>query len=326
MAVELSIIIVNWNGGDLLRDCLRSLARHPPLVTHDIIVVDNASSDDSVAWLRSEVSTLLPGIAVHIFENAENAGFGKANNQAINFSQAPMLFLLNPDTEVTKGAIDTLIACLNASERVGACGPRLINTDGSVQPSAWRNPPAAWETVLSQMKLYVLLPRRIRGELLLGGHWDHNRERPVPMLSGAAIMVRRAVVEAVGGFDERFHMYGEDNEWCLRMARGGWRLMFQPAAVILHHGGQSSLQRWSSLEKMGVQLAASYFFQQHSLPRRRLIANQLASYIAASGQDLWRRLRGVHSPEVKLAREIHREHLKRALAGATSKEIPKSSS
>lgn len=319
MAAELSIIIVNWNGGELLRSCLRSIARHPPSVAYDIVVVDNASSDDSVAWLRSaEVSNILPGISVPVIENAENAGFGKANNQAIDFSQASMLFLLNPDTEVTKGAIDTLIACLNSSERVGACGPRLLNADGSVQPSVWRNPPAAWETVLSQMKFYLLLPRRIRGELLLGGHWDHNRERAVPMLSGAAIMVRRAVVEAVGGFDERFHMYGEDNEWCLRMARGGWRIMFQPAAVILHHGGQSSLQRWSNLEKMSIQLEASYFFQQHSLPRRRLIANQFASYVAASGQHLWRRLRGVHSSEVKLARKIHREHLKRALSGSHS--------
>jgi GT2 family glycosyltransferase len=172
----------------------------------------------------------------------------------------------------------------------------------------------AWEILLSQLKLYLLLPRRFRGELLLGGHWDHNRERPVPMLSGAAILVRRAVIDDVGGFDERFHMYGEDNEWCLRIVRAGWQLIFQPNAVILHHGARSSLQRWSNLEKLRIQLEANYFFQQHSLPRSRLITNQLASYVTASGQHLWRRLRGVQAPDVKLAREIHWEHLKRCLS------------
>jgi len=158
-----------------------------------------------------------------------------------------------------------------------------------------------------------LLPRRFRGELLLGGHWDHARERAVPMLSGAAMLVRRKVIEEVGGFDERFHMYGEDNEWCLRIARAGWLLVFQPAAVILHHGAKSSLQRWNNLEKLRVQLEANYFFQQQSLPRFSLITNQLASYVTALGQHLTRRLRGVTAPDVALATKIHRANLSRAL-------------
>ena len=103
------------------------------------------------------------------------------------------------------------------------------------------------------------------------------------------------------------------------IVRARWLLIFQPAAVVLHHGAQSSLQRWSSLEKLRVQLEASYFFQQQSLPRRRLITNQLTSYVTASGQSLWRRLRGVRAPEVNLANEIHWEHLKRALG---KKESP----
>ena len=133
------------------------------------------------------------------------------------------------------------------------------------------------------------------------------------MLSGAAMLVRRKVIEEVGGFDEQFHMYGEDNEWCLRIVRGSWQLVFQPAAVILHHGAKSSLQRWSNLEKLRVQLEAAYFFQDHALPRRRLVSNQLANYLTASGQHFWRRLRGIDAPDVRLAREIHWEHLKQAL-------------
>ncbi len=319
--VELSIIIVNWNGGELLRRSVESVAACPPSVEYEVVVVDNASADHSVAMLRA--SELALGLTdrsrLRIVENQKNRGFGQANNQAFALTDTPLILLLNPDTEVTPGSIDRLIATVQSHPRIAAAGPRLLNADGSLQISVWRNPPAAWEILLSQLKLYLLLPRRFRGELLLGGHWDHSRERPVPMLSGAAILVRRKVIELVGGFDERFHIYGEDNDWCLRIVRAGWQLIFQPGAVILHHGAQSSLQRWNNLEKLRIQLEASYFFQQHSLPRRRLITNHLASFATASGQHLWRRMRGVDAPDVKLAREIHWEHLKRALSAPTIK-------
>jgi GT2 family glycosyltransferase len=322
MSVEsrVAIIIVNWNGGELLRRTVESVIVNPPSIEYEVVVVDNASTDDSVAMLRTSklARELSDRGRLRIIENSENRGFGPANNQAFRLTDAPLLLLLNPDTELTAGSVDRLLATVQSNSRIAAAGPRLLNVDGSLQISVWRNPPAAWEILLSQLKLYLLLPRRFRGELLLGGHWDHNRERHVPMLSGAAILVRRTVIEEVGGFDERFHMYGEDNEWCLRILRAGWQLVFQPEAVILHHGAQSSLQRWTNLEKLRVQLEASYLFQQHSLPRRRLIANQLASYVTASGQHLWRRLRGVQAPDVKLAREIHWEHLQRSLRNKNS--------
>ena len=320
LKVELAIIIVNWNGGELLRSTVEGVIVSPPSIEYEVVVVDNASTDDSVAMLRTSnlARELTDRGRLRIIENSENRGFGPANNQAFSLTDAPLLFLLNPDTEVTAGSVDRLLATIQSNSRIAAVGPRLLNVDGSLQISVWRNPPAAWEILLSQLKLYLLLPRRFRGELLLGGHWDHNRERRVPMLSGAAILVRRTVIEEVGGFDERFHMYGEDNEWCLRILRAGWHMVFQPDAVILHHGAQSSLQRWTSLEKLSVQLEASYLFQQHSLPRHRLITNQLASYVTASGQHLWRRLRGVQAPDVKLAREIHWEHLQRSLRNKNS--------
>ncbi len=320
LKVELAIIIVNWNGGELLRRTVESVIESPPSIEYEVVVVDNASTDDSVAMLRTSklARELTDRGCLRIIENSENRGFGPANNRAFTLTDAPLLLLLNPDTEVTAGSIDRLLATVQSNSRIAASGPRLLNMDGSLQISVWRNPPAAWEILLSQLKLYLLLPRRLRGELLLGGHWDHNRERQVPMLSGAAILVRRAVIEEVGGFDERFHMYGEDNEWCLRILRAGWHMVFQPEAVILHHGAQSSLQRWTNLEKLRVQMEASYFFQQHSLPRRRLITNQLASYVTASGQHLWRWLSGVQAPEVKLAREIHWEHLQRSVRNKNS--------
>jgi len=315
---DLSIIIVNWNGGELLRKCLRSILANPPATSYEVILVDNASTDGSVAVLREDetIKELIAGKQLHIVENVENTGFGRANNQAFALSRAPLIFLLNPDTEVTNGAIDTLIATVNSGARVGACGPRILNPDGSVQISVWRNPPSAWEILLSQMKLYLLLPARMRGELLLGGHWQHDRRRSVPMLSGAAILLKREVIDEVGGFDARFHMYGEDNEWCFRVTRADWQMIFEPAAVIIHHGAGSSSQRWTNLEKVRVQMEASFTFQKQALGGFALVRNQLASYLVTVLQYSWRKIRRVPAPELELARRIHWQHLKQSLSRA----------
>ena len=294
----------------LLERCVQSIIENPPSLSWEVFVIDNASTDGSTTWLKN---ASLSSSQIKLIENSENAGFGKANNQGFNLSNAQFVLLLNPDTEVTQGAIDTLLATLKSDSRIGACGPRLINPDGSVQVSVWRNPPTAWEILLSQLKLYLLLPRQIRGELLLGGHWDHNRQRDVPMLGGAAILARRQMIDEVGGFDERFHVYGEDNEWCFRITRAGWRLVFEPKAIVLHHGAQSSLQRWTDLQKLDVQLEASYVFQKHSLARWQLVTNQMANVFTSSAQHLWRRIRGVEAPEVARAWRIHWRHLKRSL-------------
>jgi GT2 family glycosyltransferase len=313
---DLTIIIVNWNGGELIRNCLRSISLAPPSCSYDIVVVDNASSDDSVAWLRSnEVTALLPGIVIHTIENSENLGFSKANNQAIAHSSAPMLFLLNPDTEVTAGAIDTLIACLNSNDRVGVCGPRLLNTDGSLQPSVYRNPPTPWIIVVTGIGLWRLLPRRLRGELLLGDHWDHASRRKVPLLFGAAILVKRAMIEDVGGLDERFHMYGEDDEWCLRIARSGWQLIFEPAASVTHHHGQLANQRWSSPEKLRVKMNAGFQYNRYCLSRRRRIANLLASCFVSFLQKNWYKLRSRHTQAAQIMWELNLAELKRSLGG-----------
>lgn len=317
MTLDLSVIIVNWNGGDLLRRSVASVVTAAPAIPYEILVVDNASADDSLAGLRRDpaASPLIRDGRLRVVENADNRGFGAANNHAFQLSRSPFLLLLNPDTIVTPGAIESLIAVLRSDPRIAMCGPRLLNADGSVQISVWRNPPAAWEIVLSNLRLYKLLPRSIRGALLLGPHWPHDRRRNVRMLSAAALMVRREAVDAVGGFDERFHMYAEDNEWCLRMARAGWLLVFEPAAVVRHDEAQSSLKRWNSLEKRRLQLESSYLFQRLSVPRRHLIANQLALCATAWLQCGWRRIRGVDTTEMAMVTRVHARHLTQALRG-----------
>ena len=320
MAVELSIIFVNWNAGALLSQAVDTVVAHHPSVEYEIVVVDNASTDDSIAQLRSGTGgkKLEQQGRLRIIQNSENRGFGRANNQAFQLTQTPLVFLLNPDAEITKGTLDHLIRTAQADSRVGAVGPRILNPDRSVQPSVWRNPPAAWDILLSSLQLYRMLPRKFRGELLLGGHWDHSRKRAVPMVAGAAMLVRRDVIDTVGGFDERFHMYGEDHDWCWRIRRAGWLLMFDPDAVVIHRGGWSSLQRWTNLEKIRVQLEAHYVFQKNTLSRSRLMRNTVAYWFTELAQHTWRRLRKIDAPDVKLITEVYWEHLKRTLRNSHS--------
>lgn len=315
MPYELSIIIVNWNGGNLLRRCVETIVTSPPTTSYEIVIVDNASTDDSLDHLCGSelLAPLISNQQLRIIRNTENRGFGAANNQGFAATDSPFLFLLNLDTEVRPGTIDTLRHALASDETIGVCGPKILNSDGSLQISAFFNPPRVWHTILSQLKLYLLLPRRIRGELLLGRHWDHNRRRAVPMLSGAAMLARRKMIDEVGGFNERFHMYSEDTEWCWRIVKANWKLMFVPEAVLLHHGAESSKKRWSSQERLRVRLEANYKFEHTVLPRWRVAANQFANYLVVSAQIAGRKLLGIRMSELYLVRDIHREHLKRSL-------------
>lgn len=314
MRPELSFVIVNWNGGELLRRCLESIAAHPPGLPYEVVVVDNASTDGSREWLRTnEPARLLAGATWRLIECADNLGFGRANNRAFAATGAPLLFLLNADAELRPGACDALVSTLRGDARIGVCGPRLVNPDGSTQTSVWRNPPAAWATFIAPLTPYRLPPRRLYGELLLAEHWAHDRRRDVPMLGGAALVVRREVVEGVGGFDERYHMYGEDNEWCLRVVRAGWRMVFEPAAVVMHHGGHSSRQRWTDEEKLRVQTEAFFLFQRTCLTRRQAAANLLASIAQLSLRRALRRLRGRPAADLALTLRLHFGELKRSL-------------
>jgi GT2 family glycosyltransferase len=318
---DLAVIIVNWNGGGLLTRCVESIVAAAPRVTYEVLVVDNASDDDSLARLRrSEAAApLVARQRLRVVANPENRGFGAANNQGLAATDAPFVLLLNPDTEVHPGAIDTLLEALTADRRIGACGPRLLNPDGSLQVSVFFNPPRVWHTVLSQLWLYRMLPPRVRGELLLGRHWAHDRGRFVPMLGGAALLARRRMIDEVGGFDERFPMYAEDNEWCWRITRAGWRLRFVPEAVVVHHGGQSSRRRWTADEQVRVKLEAGFDFERAVLPRWRLAANQLANYLVVTLQIAGRALMGIRRPDLSLIKDVHAEHVKRALGALGAK-------
>jgi GT2 family glycosyltransferase len=178
--------------------------------------------------------------------------------------------------------------------------------------SAWRNPPTAWEILLAGLRLYRLLPRRMRGELMLGRFWDHSRKRNVGMLSGAALLLRRTVLDEVGGFDERFHMYAEDDEWCLRVLRSGWSLVFEPGAVVVHHGARSASARWDSLERKRRICDEGLRFQKYSLTKPHFVSNLLANSLVVSLAHIWKKLTGGEAAETRMKLELYFGHLRNA--------------
>ena len=313
--MDISVIIVNWNGRDLLARCIESILKHPPSAPYEIVVVDNASTDGSVEWLRAaQRNGRLKDANLRLIENKENVGFGRANNIAFSQISARMLFLLNSDTEVREGTIDRLVDALKSNEKAAGCGPKMLNTDGSFRPTVYRNPPAVWEILVTGLRLYYLLPRRIRAELLLGPHWDHSKRRTTRTLSGAAILLRRDVIDSVGGFDEEFYFYGEDIELGLRIVNAGWELLFEPTAQVVHHGSKSALLRWGPEEVHRRSVDAALRCYRKWLPRFRFVANCLANCLVSSLMRVWRVARGRTTRDIDILLSVYREHLKEVVS------------
>jgi GT2 family glycosyltransferase len=235
-AFDCSIIIVNWNVRDLLRRCLASLpGAAGPDVRYEVIVVDNASHDGSVAMVQAEFP------AVRLLANPTNRGFSGGNNDGIRLAQGRTLLLLNPDTEMQPGSLAALLATLDAAPQVGMVGPRLLNPDGSVQPSRRRFPTlaTAW---LESTPLQPHLPNHPLLRRYYVADQPDDQAQDVDWITGACMLVRRDVIRQVGGFDEGYFMYSEELDVCRRIKAAGWRIVYQPAAVVVHHESRSADQ------------------------------------------------------------------------------------
>lgn len=235
MNVDLSIVIVNWNVRDLLRSCVTSiLASVPASSNPQIIVVDNASTDGSVAMMCTEFPqvTLIP--------NTENRGFTVGNNQGIEIAQGRYVLLLNADTEVLGDALPILTHYMDAHPDVGLVGPQLLFPDGQVQSSR-RRFPTRTTLFLESTWLESLTPRSILERYYVLDRPDASIT-DVDWVTGAAMLIRRQVIRQVGGMDEGFFMYSEELDWCRRIKAAGWRVVYYPPAQIIHHEGKSSEQ------------------------------------------------------------------------------------
>lgn len=235
MNVVLSVIIVSWNVRDLLRRAITSVyaswGKQPGL---EIIVVDNASHDDSVAMLHADFPD------VQVVANTENRGFTGGNNQGLAAATGDFLLLLNPDAEIVGDALPRMVEYLQAHPDVGMVGPHLLNPDGSVQSSR-RHFPTLPVLFLESTWLEKLAPRKLLRYYYAQEQPD-NAVQDVDWITGAAMLTRCEVVKQVGGMDEGFFMYSEELDWCHRIRSAGWRTVYFPGARVIHHEGKSSEQ------------------------------------------------------------------------------------
>jgi hypothetical protein len=240
-----------------------------PVPSFEVFVVDNASTDGSAAMVREGFPW------VHLIENAENAGFARANNQAIAQASRRYLLLLNPDTVVRSGAIEALVGFMEAHPRAGACGARLLNPDGTLQPAChpMLTPGRELWRLLFLDRIWPRATYPMR-------RWDTITPRRVEVIMGACLMVRREALDQVGALDESYFMYTEEVDLCYRLAQAGWELWYVPAAVVVHHGEGSSRQ---AAESMYLQLYRSkiQFYRKFGGERR---AERYKAYLRAAYQ------------------------------------------
>jgi len=226
--MDLSLIIVNWNTRDMLRDCLATVHAGLGKLRAEIFVVDNGSTDGSVQMLAAE----FPGVIC--IANTDNRGFAAANNQALERASGRHVMLLNTDTLVHDSVLPDCVAFLDAHPQVAVMGPRILNRDGSVQPSSTAYPSLRHllAQTLGLTRIKALDSYRMAG-------WDRRDFRRVEVISGCAMLVRRAAMAKVGLLDSGFFFYGEETDWCRRFSDAGWQIVFAPVGEITHFGGGS---------------------------------------------------------------------------------------
>jgi hypothetical protein len=225
--LDISIIIVNYNTKNLLRNCLNSIYATVHNISHEIIVVDNASSDGSQVMVGTEFPT------IHLIKNERNYGFGAANNRALAITGGRYALLLNTDTVLKEKAVSELFSFMETHpDAAMACG-QLLNADGSKQNSI-ASFPSIWTLLFNIPVLEKLFPQRYPSK-----RYDHKNPVEIDSGIGACLLVRKQAINEVGLFDERFFFFFEETDWALRMKTAVWKIYHVPTACIYHLQGQS---------------------------------------------------------------------------------------
>jgi GT2 family glycosyltransferase len=262
--VDVSLIIVTWNSEQHIRKCLESVRSHAGDLRFEIIVVDNSSRDRTVKSIQESSPS------VTLIENQKNLGYAYANNQGIEKSTGRYVLLLNPDTEIRGNALDLMLKFLDANPNAGALGPKLLNPDGSVQPSCREFP--GFSTLLWEFSgLSKLSPKsRIFGRWRMG-YFGFDRTGEVDQPMGSCLMLRRETLEQVGLFDEAFAMFFNDVDLCYRIKAAGWKILFYPDAEVTHYRGASTSKAKRKMIWLS-HLAFYRFFKKHKTgPGNRLL-------------------------------------------------------
>jgi GT2 family glycosyltransferase len=246
LPMELSIICVNWNSVDYLRECIASVYEHTRDISFEIIVVDNASPQQNVDTLKQQFPE------VTIIKSATNLGFAGANNIGFRQSVGSYVLLLNPDTELIGPAINTMLAHIKALPDAGIVGCRLLNTDLSVQLTAIQKFPTILNQVLDLEYLQLRWPHCFLWDIAPLFSNDVKLIK-VEVISGACMLLRREVFERVGMFSEDYFMYAEDIDLNYKVKQAGFNNYYVGEASMIHHGGKSSSRQevsyWATIMK-----------------------------------------------------------------------------
>lgn len=259
---DLSIVVVNWNTRELLLQCLRSIYSDRDTqqrLAVEVIIVDNGSKDGSVQAVRQQFPE------VRIIENEENAGFARANNQAIVASRGRFVLLLNSDTEVMPGALFRLCQFMEEHPNAAGAGARILNADHTLQISCFPLP-TVWSEFWYLLHLDLVWPY---AEYQMD-RWQEDAARSVDVLLGACLLLRRRALDQVGLLDESFFMYSEEVDLCYRLHQAGWRLYWVPEAEVVHYGGQSTNQMAPEMFLQLYRSKVRYFHKHYGARTVRL--------------------------------------------------------
>ena len=304
---EVSVVVVNWNGRDVLRGCLASITEETE-ASHEVIVVDNASSDGSAEMVAAEFPE------VRLIANAENRGFAAANNQGLAIARGRNLLLLNPDTVVLDRAIDRMLEWLGRHPEVGCVGCQSRTDPETVQITGFADLTPA-NLAISELGLnrFASFWSRL-GRPFYDG-WDRTTPRIVEVVSGMFMLVPRRVLETVGPLDERFFIYAEEADWCRRIRAAGWICAFEPSARILHlDGGGKSTDQIKTPMHVEMQRSKLLYVEKHhgrgwAAAMRALYAVSAAMRLAVFGPLGATTGRALHKARSRLARAALVFHL-----------------
>lgn len=230
--MDLTIVIVNWNTIDMLRDCLGSCYPNLDGIDAEIIVIDNASNDGSPEMVENEFPSAI------LIKNTENRGFAAANNQGFAQAKGRYVLLLNSDTIVHGDVLKKTVNYLDEHPDIGVLGCRVLNPDGTMQPNTSQFPSLLNLLILSTGLWRIKsIPFFDRYRML---NWDRLDARDVDVVAGCYMAVRKSAMDEVGVLDEDFYFFGEETDWCVRFREAGWRVHCAPVGEITHLGGGSA--------------------------------------------------------------------------------------
>lgn len=269
-SIDVSVVIVTWNSRNWIIECLRSAESSLNGLTAEFIVIDNASSDDTVDAARDAAAVMK--CRTEIIINNSNKGFSAASNQGIAVSRGRNVLLLNPDISAGEESIYLLAKKLDEDTTLGAAAPQLINTDGSIQQSC-RTFPEYWDMFCEFTLLSRFFPLSRKFARWKMNYFDHGHDAEVPQPMAAALLVRGDFIRSAGGFDEQFVMFFNDVDLCKRIYESGMKIFFVAGARMVHEKGASVNRNRKAMTDAWNMDCSRYFRKYFDEPMKQMLLN-----------------------------------------------------